>query len=218
MRTGFPRLYAILDAGVVAEGEPELAVALADAGVSLIQYRNKTAGARRIFDISVAIRQRLLGYDARLIVNDRVDIALLAGAGGVHLGQSDLPAADARKIVTAGSAHRGDFWVGISTHTLEQVGSADATSADYIAVGPIFETSTKQAHEPIIGIDFVKRARELTEKPLVAIGGITAENATGVFAAGADCVAVSRDLITAKDPAARAKEYFAIERRARAGG
>lgn len=218
MRAGFPRLYAIIDAGLVASGEPDLAVTLARAGISLIQYRNKSAGARHIYEISGAIQRELLGYDARLIVNDRVDVALLAGAGGVHLGQDDLPIAEARKIVTAGTARRGEFWVGISTHTLEQVKAADATSADYVAVGPIFVTATKQAHESAVGIEFVNRARELTQKPLVAIGGITAEMASEIYSAGADCVAVSRDLIAAANPAARAKEYLAIEASARARG
>ncbi|HET9400433.1 MAG TPA: thiamine phosphate synthase [Candidatus Acidoferrales bacterium] len=218
MRAGFPRLYAIIDAGLVASGEPELAVLLARAGASLIQYRNKAAGARQIYEISSAIQRQLLGYDARLIVNDRVDIALLAGAGGVHLGQDDLPVAEVRKIITTGTARRGEFWVGISTHTIEQVKAADATSADYIAIGPIFATATKQAHEPTVGIDFVKQARELTEKPLVAIGGITAESAAAIYSAGADCVAVSRDLIGARDPAARVKGYLATEQSARASG
>lgn len=218
MMRSFPRLYAIIDASLVATGEPELAVTLAQAGAGLIQYRNKTAGARKIYEISCAIRERLLGYDARLIVNDRVDIALLAGAGGVHLGQDDLEIAYARKIVTAGSTWRGEFWVGVSTHTLEQLRAADKTSADYIAVGPIFETATKLAHEPLVGIDFVRSARELTQKPLVAIGGITAESAGEVYAAGADCVAVSRDLIAHADPASRVRQYLSIEAGARAAG
>lgn len=218
MRAGFPRLYAIIDAGLVAGGEPELAVMLASAGVSLIQYRNKTAGAKQNYEISSAIQRQLLGYDARLIVNDRVDVALLAGAGGVHLGQDDLPVGEARKIITTGTARRGEFWVGISTHTLEEVKAADATSADYIAVGPVFATATKRTHEAVVGVEFVKRARELTPKPLVAIGGITVQTATEIYSAGADCVAVSRDLIAANDPAARAKEYLAIEVSARATG
>jgi thiamine-phosphate pyrophosphorylase len=214
----FPRLYAILDSGLVAGGEPELAAKLANAGVTLIQYRNKTVGARQLFDISCAIRSRLSGYDARLIINDRVDVALAAGAGGVHVGQDDLPVQDARVVAAQFGGKRADFWIGFSTHTLEQVREADATSADYVAVGPIFETVTKQVHDPIVGIEFVRQARQLTRKPLVAIGGISAVTAAEIFAAGADCVAVSKDLMTAADPAKRAREYLSIGANGRANG
>ena len=212
----FPRLYAILDAGLVAGGEPALAAKLAEAGVTLIQYRNKTAGARQLFDISCAIRSGLSGYDARLIVNDRVDVALAAGAGGVHVGQDDLSVENVRAVAEKAGQKRADFWIGFSTHTLEQVREADATSADYVAVGPIFETATKKAHDPIVGIEFVRQVRGLTRKPLVAIGGITAESAGEIFAAGADCVAVSKDLITATDPARRAREFLSIGANGRA--
>ena len=214
----FPRLYAILDAGLVAGGEPELAATLAEAGVTLIQYRNKTAGARQLFDISRAIRTGLSRYDARLIVNDRVDVALAAGAGGVHAGQDDLSVEDARAVAGKFGREPVDFWIGFSTHTLEQVRDADATRAGYVAVGPIFETATKKAHDPIVGIEFVRQARRLTRKPLVAIGGITAETAGEIFAAGADCVAVSKDLITAADPARRVREYLSIGANSRANG
>jgi len=212
----FPRFYAILDAGLVAGWEPELAAKLAEAGVTLIQYRNKTVGARRLFDISCAIRGKLSGYDARLIVNDRVDVAVAAGAGGVHVGQDDLSVYHARAVAEQIGGEHADFWIGFSTHTLEQVREADATSADYVAVGPIFETATKKAHDPVVGIEFVRQARELTRKPLVAIGGITAEIAGEILAAGADCVAVSKDLITAADPAKRAREFLSIGAKSRA--
>ena len=116
----------------------------------------------------------------RLIVNDRPDIALLAGAGGVHVGQDDLGVEDARAICGR------EKWVGISTHTLEQLAQADRTSADYIAIGPIFQTATKKNPDPVVGYEGVRRARELTEKPLVAIGGITRANARSVLDAGAE--------------------------------
>jgi thiamine-phosphate pyrophosphorylase len=150
-------------------------------------------------------------------VNDRADIARLAGANGVHVGQDDLPVDDARAIckqITSRServASAEKFWVGISTHTLEQVRSAAATSADYIAIGPIFATTTKQNHEAIVGTSLIRQARQLTTKPLVAIGGITVATAEEVFRAGADCIAVARDLICAPDPASRIAEYLAIE-------
>lgn len=219
MNRNFPPLYAILSAEPLsfrsAEYAAQFAVMLAKAGVGIIQYRNKNATARALLKVSSRISQALAGHDVRFIVNDRADIARLAGAGGVHVGQDDLPVDGARavcqKIISpSDGATSGNFWVGVSTHTLEQVRSAAATSADYIAIGPIFATTTKQNHEPSVGIDFIRQARQLTNKPLVAIGGITVTTAEEVFRAGADSVAVARDLVSAADPAARATEYLAI--------
>jgi thiamine-phosphate pyrophosphorylase len=138
----------------------------------------------------------------KLIVNDRPDIALLSGAAGVHVGQDDLGVKDAREIL----GPKG--WVGVSTHNLDQVAAADLTSADYIAVGPIFATVTKKNPDPVVGTEFLRRARGMTKKPLVAIGGITLERAAEVYRAGADSLAVIRDLICAGDPGARAKKYL----------
>jgi thiamine-phosphate pyrophosphorylase len=107
------------------------------------------------------------------------------------------------------------LWVGVSTHNLEQLRAAGRTSADYIAVGPIFPTSTKENPDPVVGIEFLRAARKITGKPLVAIGGITVESAGEVYAAGADSVAVIGDLMSARDPAARAREYLAIAERVR---
>ena len=145
-------------------------------------------------------------------VNDRPDIARLAGAGGVHVGQEDLPVERARKICGKG------LWVGVSTHLLEQLREADATSADYIAVGPIFPTQTKERPDPVVGIEFLRQARLRTQKPLVAIGGITVESAEQVFRAGADSVAVIRDLSQAADAGMRAREYLRIAERVREAG
>jgi thiamine-phosphate pyrophosphorylase len=117
-------------------------------------------------------------------MNDRADLAVLAGWGGVHVGQRDLLPEDARRVVGV------DRWVGVSTHAVEQVRVADASCADYLAVGPVFATGTKVDVEPMIGLEGVRRARDLTKKPLVAIGGITRENARSVIDAGADSVAV----------------------------
>jgi thiamine-phosphate pyrophosphorylase len=217
MNAAFPRLYAILDAVLLPDSEPEFAKMLAQSGVNLIQYRSKTSSARSLFEVSCRISHELKGTSVRFIVNDRADIARLSGAGGVHIGQEDLPVEAVRAVCgnragnSAGDAANWDhLWVGVSTHTLEQVRAAEATSADYIAVGPIYATTTKEKPDAVIGVDFIRRARELTRKPLVAIGGITVERAQEVFRVGADCVAVARDLICAADPAARAHEYLAI--------
>jgi thiamine-phosphate pyrophosphorylase len=208
MNSAFPRLYAILSADLLAGSEVSLAQNLAKAGVSLIQYRNKSATPRALYETSACIARALAGENVLFIVNDRPDIALLAGAGGVHLGQEDLTVESARAI--CGPAGDSNFWVGISTHSLDQVREAAATSADYIAIGPVFPTTTKQYPDPVVGLKLLRRARELTKKPLVAIGGITVAHAAEVFRAGADCIAVASDLICAPDPAARAAEYLTI--------
>jgi thiamine-phosphate pyrophosphorylase len=178
----------------------------------VFQYRDKQGSARKIQETSAGIIERLAAAanGARLIVNDRADVAAMVGAGGVHVGQEDLPVEAARKI--CGEA----VWVGVSTHNLEQLRAADATSADYIAVGPIFPTGTKVNPDPVVGLEFLRAARSITRKPLVAIGGITVESASDVYRAGADSVAVIRDLMAAGDPAARAREYLAIAKRVRA--
>lgn len=187
-----------------------LAETLAEAGVRLLQIRAKHCPARLLFEES----QRLVaGFssmpDMRIIVNDRPDIARIAGAAGVHVGQEDLPVERAREICGKG------LWVGVSTHSLEQLREADATSADYIAVGPIFPTQTKERPDPVVGIEFLRQARTRTQKPLVAIGGITIESAEQVYRAGADSLAVIRDLSQATDAGRRAGEYLRIAERVR---
>ena len=204
MNLVFPRLYAIIDPTFLTISELALAEALAASGVELIQYRNKTASSRQFFETSRQILSALGSRRVRLIVNDRPDIALLAGAGGVHVGQDDLSVEDARAICGP------DRWVGVSTHTLEQVTEANATSADYIAIGPIFSTDSKDQPDPVVGLDGVRRARGLTRKPLVAIGGITRENAASVIEAGANSVAVISDLL--REPRKSAEEFFRILR------
>jgi len=204
MNLVFPRLYAIIDPTLLTNSELDLAETLAGSGVELIQYRNKTASSRQFFEISRQLSSSLSPRGIRLIVNDRPDIALLAGAGGVHVGQEDLSVEEARAI--CGS----DRWVGVSTHTLEQLAAADRTSADYIAFGPIFQTVTKKNPDPIVGTEILRKARQLTKKPLVAIGGITLGRAAEVYRAGADSLAVIRDLICAPNPGVRAREYLDV--------
>ena len=204
MKLVFPRLYVIMDASLLPTPELTLAEMLVESGVELLQYRNKQVSTGRLFQICKELASRLGPRGARFLVNDRPDVAALAGAGGVHVGQEDLGVEEARGI--CGEA----CWVGISTHMLEQVRRANETSADYIAVGPIFPTATKDRPEPVVGPDFVRQARSLTAKPLVAIGGITLERAEGVFRAGADSVAVARDLLCAPDPASRAREFLRL--------
>ena len=193
-----------MDAILLRTSEIAFAEMLAKSGVELIQYRNKQAPSGSLLQISLNLVKVLNPRHVRVIVNDRPDIARLADAGGVHVGQEDLQVEDARAICGA------ERWVGVSTHTLEQVREASKTSADYIAVGPIFATDTKQNPDPIVGVDFIRRARQLTNKPLVAIGGITLERAAEVFRVGADSAAVARDLLTVPDPGARARQFLSL--------
>jgi thiamine-phosphate pyrophosphorylase len=198
-----PRFYAILDTGCFAENESLLSAAeeLAGAGVSLLQYRNKSGDAREMLQQSRELRRRL-GNSVKLIMNDRPDLALAAGFDGVHVGQDDLSPGGVRNVTGEG------LWLGVSTHNPEQVREADSISADYIAVGPVFATGSKANPDPVIGLEGVRRARELTRKSLVAIGGITRENCRLVIAAGADSVAVISDLV--HEPRKSAGEFLRI--------
>jgi thiamine-phosphate pyrophosphorylase len=165
-------------------GLGDFAHALQDAGVSLLQYRDKSASPQTILQNASVIRESFSGQDCLLVMNDRADLAVLAGWDGVHVGQGDLLPADVRQVVGQGR------WIGVSTHTEKQVSVSDMSCADYVAVGPVFATGTKLDAEAVIGLEGVRRARALTRKPIVAIGGITRENARSVIDAGADSVAV----------------------------
>jgi thiamine-phosphate pyrophosphorylase len=198
-----PRLYPILDAGQFLRREALLAAAqeLILGGVTLLQYRNKTSPARQMLEDARELKQRL-GGSARLIMNDRADLCLAAEFDGVHVGQEDLSPEGARRVIGP------DIWLGVSTHNPGQLKAADATTADYLAIGPVFATSSKERPDPVVGLEGVRRARQLTRKPLVAIGGITRANALDVMQAGADSLAVISDLLP--DPRKSAEEFFAI--------
>lgn len=194
-----PGLYAIADA---AFGDPvELARLLFDGGARLVQVRNKNAGAAEL------LRQveSILGFapaDARVIVNDRTDVALLSGATGVHLGQTDLPVLRARAILPPNSL------IGVSTHNLEQALRYETEPVDYIAAGPVFQTSTKANPEPVIGLHGLREICAGVTKPVVAIGGITRQNAGAVFACGATSAAVISDLLKSKDVARQTADWL----------
>jgi thiamine-phosphate pyrophosphorylase len=202
MRLVLPRLYVILDAALLTLSEIETAKNLADAGVRLFQYRNKGASARELLAKSRGLAELLDGRGATFFVNDRPDVAALSGASGVHVGQTDLEVEKARAVVGP------ERLLGVSTHNWEQFKTAAASSADYVAVGPIFSTDTKENPDPVVGTEFIRQVRPLTKKPIVAIGGITLERAAEVIEAGADSVAVISDILRAADPAARARQYI----------
>jgi thiamine-phosphate pyrophosphorylase len=203
-RLALPPLYVILDAALLPSDPIELTKKLLDAGARLFQYRNKTSSSRELLHASQALCMTVRQHGGTFLVNDRADISRLAGATGVHLGQDDLSVAAARDIVGA------DCLIGLSTHNLRQFAAAVESSADYIAVGPIFPTSGKQNPDPVVGVDLIRTARKLTTKPIVAIGGITLERAREVIDAGADSVAVISDILKAKNPADRVRQYLQL--------
>ena len=185
-RLALPPLYVILDAALLPSDPIELTISMLDAGARLFQYRNKTSSSRELLEASQSVWFAVRQYGGRFIVNDRADIARLAGASGVHLGQDDLDVSGARMIVGA------ERIIGFSTHNVEQFQAAVESDADYLAVGPIFASDSKANLDPVVGVDFIRRVRELTSKPIVAIGGITLERARQVVDAGADSVVIDR--------------------------
>jgi thiamine-phosphate pyrophosphorylase len=199
------RLYAIVDAGVLAARAISLAEfssELVAAGVGLIQYRDKTGSPQQILEAAAQLRAAFAGRECRLILNDRPDLAVLAHADGVHIGQLDLSPEDTRTVVGRNRL------IGLSTHNDAQLKAADLSCADYLAIGPVFSTGTKIDPDPVVGLEGVRRARELTRKPLVAIGGITRQNARSVIEAGADSVAVISGLFSATETTANVVRDF----------
>lgn len=157
-------------------------------GARLIQLRDKDASAKEILQAAIACLKVTRAAGVTLIINDRVDVALTSNADGVHLGQEDLGVEEAREILG------DDKIIGISTHTIDQFLAAMETSANYIAVGPVYPTGSKENPAPVVGLDLVREARKISDRPIVAIGGITPERAREVIAAGADSVAVISSL------------------------
>ena len=211
-----PHLYAIVDAACHPTATELLAFAqaLLDGGCTILQYRNKSGNARQMLEQARELRKlfgshppakdagRVRQPYVRLIMNDRADLCLAADFDGVHVGQDDLSPEAVRRIIGP------DRWLGVSTHNADQMREADRTSADYLAIGPVFSTSSKEKPDPVVGLEGVRRARALTRKPLVAIGGITLENARSVIEAGADSVAVISALW--RQPRKSAEEFLRI--------
>ena len=168
----------------------------------MLQYRNKRAPARELLESSTKLVSLLAPLKVSVVVNDRADVAAVAGSNGVHVGQEDLDAEKARQVVGP------EKLVGVSTHNLEQFRSAAATDADYIALGPVFATDAKANPDPVVGPAMIREARKLTQKPIVAIGGITLERAREVIEAGADSVAVISDILRAPNPGKRARQFL----------
>jgi thiamine-phosphate pyrophosphorylase len=198
-------LHAILDveAAAAAGWEPlALAGRFFDGGATLVQLRAKRLASGPLLELADALAALGRSYDAQVIVNDRVDVAVLARAAGAHVGQDDLAAADARAQLGAAAI------LGVSTHDERQFARALEEPATYIAVGPIFGTRTKDTGYTPVGLELVRAARHLGPSvPIVAIGGITLDTAPAVLDAGATAVAVIGDLLATGDPRARVEQY-----------
>jgi len=186
---GDTHLYPITDQHLSGLSHTEQVDLLIDSGARLIQLREKTDSPLRFFKQAESAVRVARDRGAKIIINDRVDIALALKADGVHLGQEDLGPAAARRILG------GDAIIGFSTHSLEQARLAAQLPVDYVAIGPIFSTTTKQSTNRPVGLDGLARLREaLGGVPLVAIGGITSKNIGTVIKAGADVVAIIGDI------------------------
>ncbi len=203
-------LYPICDADVCERAGwtvPELASACLDGGATCIQIRAKRAASGWFLQCVEAVATRAAGYEgARIIVNDRADIARAAGASGVHVGQDDLPPVAVRRIL-------GDeALIGLSTHTAAQLAAALAQPISYVAIGPVFRTDTKRTDREAFGLDGVRARASARPRglPVVAIGGITLDRAPSVIDAGADAVAVITDLFAGDDPRARVAAYLRV--------
>lgn len=204
-----PRLYAILDVEAIALRQLDARAVFRDwldAGVRLIQLRAKTLASGPFLGLAQELALDARAAGATFVLNDRADLARLAGASGVHVGQTDLSPADARRVLAPGAL------VGLSTHSDAELVAAMGEPIDYVAVGAVFQTSTKGPGHPVLGLDFVRRAAALGAahaKPIVGIGGITIERAASVLDAGASSVAVITDLLSG-DPGVRARKYVSV--------
>lgn len=186
MKLSLQKIYPITDRNLSGLSHAEQVARFIDGGATLIQIREKNLPSGEFFGDAAAAVKIARNASVRILINDRVDIAMMSDADGVHLGQDDLPASAARKLLGA------DAIIGVSTHTIQQVGEALGDgNADYIAFGPIFPTSTKADHEPLVGLETLSEVRQLVDDlPLVAIGGINRINLASVLHAGADSAAM----------------------------
>ena len=169
-----------------------------------MQLREKDATTRAFIDEARALKAALAPFGAPLAINDRLDVALAVDADGLHVGQDDLPVADARRLLGPGK------FIGLSITALDQALRPDAAAADYLGVGPIYAQQTKSDAAAPLGIDGLRRLRGLTGKPIVAIGGLTPDNSAPVLAAGADGLAVVSAIVAATDPEAAARRFAAL--------
>ncbi|MEK6304321.1 MAG: thiamine phosphate synthase [Acidobacteriota bacterium] len=197
-----PKVYPITDVRISRLSHAEQVERLAAGGATLIQLREKVASPREFYDAALEAMHTARRLHVRIIINDRVDIAMAVNADGVHLGQQDLPPGHARRLLGETRI------VGLSTHSVEQAVEADRAPVDYIAVGPVFATSTKENPDEVVGLEALAEIRRLISKPLVAIGGVVLWSAGSAIDAGADSVAVISDLFSTGDISGRIREFI----------
>jgi thiamine-phosphate pyrophosphorylase len=202
MEFKFQPLYPIIDPEISPRPLKSLIVELARAGVSLVQLREKKSSSKQYLEDALELSEFGQQHGVAIIINDRPDIAWLTGARGVHLGQEDLPVVEARKILGPNKI------IGSSTHNLKQALEAQETSADYVVIGPIFATTSKEKPDPVVEWGELREIRTKVTKPLIAIGGITTENAKSLFEIGVDSVAVIRDILCARDIARKVQQFL----------
>ncbi len=197
-------LYAIIDTSLIVLSEVEkTAVEMLEGGANIIQLRAKDTPTGTMLEAARKIRALTVSYGALFIVNDRVDVALLSRANGVHLGNDDIPAEDARKLLGKNAI------IGISTHTRDEALDARKRGADYISFGPVFATKTKKDALSPRGLKALKQAVEAVSIPVVAIGGINEKNLSDVLACGVDATAIISDILTSKDIGAKVTRIIA---------
>ena len=201
----FP-LYPIIDLAVLRRPLEPVLAGLSAAGAQWVQLRGKDLSSGDLFRECRRLVALARPLGLKVIVNDRADLALVSGAEGVHLGQQDLPAAEARRILGEQAI------IGLSTHGLDQARQARDSPVDYVAIGPVFPTRTKDNPDPVVDRQELQDIRDQVAKPLVAIGGITLENVRPLFQSGVDSVAVIRDLLLAEDVRERAAGYRELAR------
>lgn len=200
------KIYPITDTRISRLSHAEQVERLIAGGATLIQLRDKTASPRAFYEAALDAIKIARRAGVRIIINDRVDIALAVDADGVHLGQEDLPPERARALLGEGRI------IGFSTHSPEQALAADSIPVDYIAIGPIFQTTTKENPDKVVGPEMIEYVKRNVSKPVVAIGGITYERARTVVDAGADSLAIISSIVAADDITERMRDLLNLFR------
>ena len=205
-------LYLVTDEKLcLGRGLIDVVMQAVKGGVNIVQIREKESETRDFFQLALSLKKRLEGTGVPLIINDRVDVALAAGADGVHVGQSDLPCTIVREMVGPGKI------MGVSINTFEQIREAETAGADYLSLSPVFPTPTKTDTSKPFGVQGLKKARQMTAKPLITIGGINKNNLREIILTGMDGVALVSAICSAPSPGDAAMDLTAIIQESRNG-